>query len=130
MAYKNKEDQAKAARRHYEKNKDTIKARAKEHRKNKRAERYEFVLSLKNNPCTDCGVKYHPAAMDFDHVDGEKSFNIASGYFDTPMHKLIDELAKCELVCSNCHRVRTYNRSSRSGDRNSLIKNLGWIVPT
>jgi len=58
--------------------------------------------------CADCGYNSHPAALDFDHI-GEKSF---------PMHLAVNkkeevflkEIEKCEVVCANCHRIRTQNR--------------------
>ncbi|HKY50143.1 MAG TPA: hypothetical protein VJP45_02690, partial [Candidatus Limnocylindria bacterium] len=66
---------------------------------------------LKRNPCVDCGGVFHPAAMTFDHRPGTtKVADLASlahrgctGLFD-------DELEKCDLVCANCHAVRTYQR--------------------
>ena len=63
-----------------------------------------WLDSLKANPCTDCKRTLHPVAMDFDHVAGEKITEISS----TKCRAFIlDELAKCELVCANCHRERT-----------------------
>lgn len=62
-----------------------------------------------SNPCTDCGGYFHFSMMDFDHVNGDKRSNIAwmkCSNIDT----LKSELDKCELVCSNCHRYRTYTR--------------------
>lgn len=48
--------------------------------------------------------------MDFDHVDGTKvaNINILRNY---STQALSEELAKCELVCSNCHRERTWQRA-------------------
>lgn len=72
----------------------------------KKAERRAYIDKLKSMPCTDCGVKYPPYVMDFDHVRGEKVIKI-SDMMMTTMEKLKAEVAKCELVCSNCHRERT-----------------------
>lgn len=60
--------------------------------------------ALKNHPCVDCGVKYMPAVMEFDHVRGEKKFMINMKTIKRP--DLEEELAKCELRCANCHRTR------------------------
>lgn len=73
------------------------------------AEKKRFLDSLRSVPCTDCGQKFLPCAMDFDHV-GPKSFGIMNKYRDKTMEQLKQEVAKCEVVCANCHRVRTYNR--------------------
>ena len=81
-------------------------------RNNKRQRRSLFrdkLVELKNNPCTDCGQVFHWAAMDFDHVRGRKKFNISQAQ-DIPWHKIEQELKKCELVCANCHRIRSHGR--------------------
>jgi len=64
--------------------------------------------------CQDCGKTYHPYVMDFDHRPGEqKRFEISEGGSRT--HTLLfAELAKCDLVCANCHRLRTWQRTRES----------------
>lgn len=64
---------------------------------------------MKNNPCRDCGDCFPPEAMDFDHVRGKKIASIAQMRSRAWTQVLI-ELAKCELVCANCHRIRTWQR--------------------
>ena len=62
------------------------------------------------NPCMDCKIWYPYYVMDFDHVRGRKHKNV-SELIDTLSKKKIDEeIAKCEVVCSNCHRIRTHKR--------------------
>ena len=110
MAYKDPQDpRAKAARRkHYQNNKEAYLERA-------RAQRKELDLwhrQLKSEPCTDCGGKFHWCAMDFDHLgDEDKVLNVnimvSRGF---ARDRILAEIAKCELVCANCHRVRTWNR--------------------
>jgi hypothetical protein len=60
--------------------------------------------------CKDCGYREHVAALDFDHLPGmEKKFILG----DAGKHSwddVLDEMAKCEVVCANCHRVRTARR--------------------
>ncbi len=72
----------------------------------------ELIDGLKRgNPCADCGLVFHPCAMDFDHVRGQKIDHVSKLSASAISRKrILDELAKCELVCANCHRVRTYNR--------------------
>lgn len=98
----------------YEKNKAKHKADAKRNTQKYRDRYKALVFELKSVPCADCGGKFHPVAMDFDHVLDNKLWNISrmtAHSFD----KLIDEIKKCEVVCSNCHRVRTHNRRLRIG---------------
>lgn len=60
--------------------------------------------------CVECGYNLHPAALDFDHLDPDtKLFTIATG-MSRSWQSLMDEMAKCEIVCANCHRIRTVNR--------------------
>lgn len=66
-----------------------------------------IVRKAKNIPCTDCGQWYPHYVMDFDHVNGKKSFNVGTfGAIST--ERLLAEIAKCDVVCANCHRIRTY----------------------
>lgn len=65
----------------------------------------------KNNPCEDCGGMFHPCAMDFDHVKGEKLYAVSELVLRAwSFEKIQEEIDKCELVCANCHRLRTYLR--------------------
>ena len=57
--------------------------------------------------CRDCGYKQHHVALDFDHVIGEKIINVCNAKSIKQAKK---EIRKCEVVCSNCHRIRTYKR--------------------
>lgn len=70
-----------------------------------------FVDDLKKNPCIDCGVQYPCCAMEFDHVRGDKKFNISiAPRKKYSLDRIREEIDKCELVCANCHAVRTKNR--------------------
>jgi hypothetical protein len=62
--------------------------------------------------CADCGYNAHPAALDFDHLPGEtKLYTIGKLCRDkAPLDAIKAEIAKCEVVCSNCHRIRTCDR--------------------
>jgi hypothetical protein len=64
--------------------------------------------------CMDCGYKAHPAALEFDHLPGtEKLFNIGEQIGSYSREKLWEEIAKCDVVCANCHAIRTANRLLR-----------------
>jgi hypothetical protein len=58
-------------------------------------------------PCFDCGVAYPNYVMDFDHVRGTKDRDVSAC---TTLAMLKREIAKCDLVCANCHRERTFRR--------------------
>lgn len=80
-----------------------------------------YIDELKNQPCTDCGQTYPSYVMDFDHLDGyTKHKNVADLIGErTSIRVIRNELAKCELVCANCHRIRTHTRRNKL-DRPSL----------
>ena len=69
-----------------------------------------WLATKKSDPCMDCGEKFASVAMDFDHVRGEKLTQI-SDMWSWGRDRVLEEIAKCELVCANCHRVRTISRS-------------------
>lgn len=75
-----------------------------------------YIRTIKaTTPCADCGKKYHYCVMDFDHREGEtKLFNLSSAWSQKGQDKVEQEVAKCDIVCSNCHRMRTYNRARHS----------------
>lgn len=111
MPYKDKAKQAESARRHYEANKDVMKARASKYRDSARERLKQIVIEAKDIPCADCGVKYPSYVMDLDHVRGTKvagvSSMVVSGYSEK---RVREEIAKCEVVCANCHRIRTWKK--------------------
>ena len=65
-----------------------------------------------NKPCTDCGQIFHPVCMHWDHLPGYiKSGNISQMVGLAISREIIlEEIAKCELVCANCHALRTHYR--------------------
>jgi hypothetical protein len=73
----------------------------------------QFIIDYKSaTPCVDCGHKFKYYVMQFDHLPQfTKRFAIAK--FHTYTHNLtevINEIKKCDLVCSNCHSERTHQR--------------------
>lgn len=74
-------------------------------------ERIDYINSIKLiTPCTDCKTIYPPCCMDFDHLDASTKLGSINKLRTASWEKLKAEIAKCELVCSNCHRVRTTKR--------------------
>lgn len=71
----------------------------------------EVIEQAKDAPCMDCGQRYPHYVMDFDHRDPtEKLFSVGRG---RGLKALLAEIAKCDLVCANCHRVRTWQHKQR-----------------
>ena len=73
-----------------------------------------YLVEIKDRPCADCGKKYPSYVMDFDHKTDEiKEHEIArmiNGGWSK--EKINNEIKKCEIVCANCHRIRTHSRNA------------------
>lgn len=87
-----------------------------------RIRRRAVVIAAKQKPCMDCGKQYPHYVMDLDHVRGIKVRNV-SGMLDTfSIQRIKDEIEKCDVVCSNCHRERTQKQAiEKFGDTNSML---------
>lgn len=100
-------------RRHYAANRERYirDARARQAREIPR--RLALLLRyLEEHPCADCGER-DPVVLEFDHT-GEKRFSISSGVRDRNWDEVleeIEEIERCDVVCANCHRRRTYRRA-------------------
>lgn len=74
---------------------------------------YKYIREYKErHPCVDCKVQYPYYVMDFDHVRGKKQANVMELVPSLSKKKIDEEIAKCEVVCSNCHRIRTHIRKN------------------
>ncbi len=77
--------------------------------------RHKIVLFVfeykKTHPCVDCGED-DPIVLEFDHlIQKNKEFNIADGcHGGFSLKKIINEINKCDVVCANCHKRRTFER--------------------
>jgi len=93
--------------------------------------RKKTMEDLKAAPCADCKRTFPPECMDFDHVRGEKEYNLGSAYRWISEEVFLKEVAKCELVCACCHRTRSKTRKQSRGrpclflaEGGSELKNL------
>lgn len=89
------------SRRYYEANKEKVKKNVAQRKKDLRVEWLKFKASLS---CAHCG-ETHPATFDFHHIKKDPS--------NRKVHKLLqsqnyggarEEIKKCIVLCSNCHR--------------------------
>lgn len=74
-----------------------------------RAERAAVIQKAKDKPCMDCGVKYPLFIMHFDHRDPSLKVKSVSQMTTHSLKKIQEEIAKCDVVCANCHGIRTHN---------------------
>jgi 5-methylcytosine-specific restriction endonuclease McrA len=112
MPWKDKEKQREAIRKHYYANREVYIKKALMRKQTIR----KWLNEVKESqPCTDCGVDYPYYVMDFDHIR-DKTIEINKLINSCSMTKLKAEIAKCEIVCSNCHRQRTFDRQPKAQD--------------
>lgn len=108
--YNCKECQRQSSREHYQRNQSEIRAKTELSRAEAIRRNTQIIEDyLKEHPCVDCGFS-NPIALDFDHVRGVKLGSISEMKKDgwSP-ETLIEEIAKCEIRCANCHRIRHHN---------------------
>jgi hypothetical protein len=67
----------------------------------------------KGKACIDCKMGYPYYILQFDHVRGTKVANLSDLARVATMEEVIEEVAKCDLVCGNCHAHRSYMRSKK-----------------
>lgn len=73
----------------------------------------ELIIQTKARPCLDCGHEYPYYVMDFDHVN----LSLAA-HHRYALETVRKEIAKCDIICANCHRIRTWIRiSEKNTDR-------------
>lgn len=75
--------------------------------------------------CADCGFNKHPAALDFDHKDPSQKLFLVSGDPKRNWKEMAKEIEKCEVVCANCHRIRTDEKNHYRTARRSPMGNPG-----
>ena len=73
-----------------------------------RQKKRDFRDALKKVPCMDCGNIFPPYCMDFHHRDPKAKRAEMAKLVRYNNTALLEEAAKCDLVCSNCHRIRTW----------------------
>lgn len=82
--------------------------------RNRRAGNRDWYQELKNKtPCAKCGVRYPHYVMDFDHKDPSTKTMCIAKMMGYSKKAILHEINKCELLCANCHREKTYATQDR-----------------
>ncbi len=99
------------AREYYALNKDKQKKQINAARKLRRKATNEWIRKLKEStPCADCHNLFPWYVMDFDHLHSKVTAISEMVPLGRPRDAIKEEIAKCEIVCANCHRIRTFTR--------------------
>ena len=84
----------------------------KEYSRNRARAQRAWLRTLKEGkPCEDCGLTFPHFVLDWHHRNPlDKEFEIANGGLSKGRQTILSEIAKCSLLCANCHRVREYSK--------------------
>lgn len=85
------------------------------HAKQRHQEFGGWLNEIKSQPCTDCGGTFPAICMDFDHRDPATKSFVISHSGTRRRRAMLAEIAKCDVVCANCHRIRTARQHSEGG---------------
>src|SRR5438046_797073 len=74
-----------------------------------------FLRELRSVPCADCGARFEGHQMDFDQRDPAAKIQGGTRMISrSSVERILAEVDKCDIVCANCHRLRTHERRSRA----------------
>jgi hypothetical protein len=109
---KNRERMRELRKKWYENNKESERDKAKVRQSKRRKDFNQWYYEYKSSlSCIKCGFS-HPAAIDFHHRDkSEKNFDPSLMRCHTNKKKFLLEIEKCDVLCSNCHRIFHYNEN-------------------
>ncbi len=108
--------QAEYRREHYLRNRRRYIDRSHRRKQQLWAERTQLLLDyFLDHPCADCG-ETDPVVLEFDRLR-DKRFNIGTKLATHRWEDIVEEIAKCDVVCANCHRRRTARRRSSNPAR-------------
>ncbi len=104
----------------YKKNRKVHIERVRAYRYKKRIEIRSYIWELKGKTPCRCGEN-RPECLDFHHVRGKKTAPVANtNLFNDSLKRVKAEIAKCDIVCANCHRAEHYKRKETNRAAGSL----------
>ena len=111
-------------RAHYHANKEMWRRKRQRYEAKMRA----LILEAKARPCADCGRTWPAMVMEFDHRPGTvKRFNLSDQRARAHGLQAVEaEIAKCDILCPTCHRLRTLRRLGKLPD--SWIKESAAVA--
>lgn len=86
-----------------------------ERNRERRQKHYELLVRIKDVPCMDCGGRFHHCQMEFDHRPDETKLLAIARNRGAKLERLLAEIEKCDIVCANCHALRTWQRQQQKG---------------
>lgn len=68
-----------------------------------------IVVEARSKPCLDCNLPLPDYVKIFSYRQSQTKYQRISNLVSSPTEKLLYELAKCDLICLNCHTIRLHN---------------------
>jgi hypothetical protein len=102
-----------------------VAAKTKKRTTDNRKERDKYIQEYKESRgCQDCRNEGYPGmhpyyVLDADHVRGKKKLNLSRASRTGDLKLIKEELAKCDIVCANHHRIRTHKRKQFKQELNA-----------
>ncbi len=126
MAYKDKEVQAKAQRDHYQRYQTQFRTRTKIRRR----ARKNWLREIKSRMvCRRCPEQFHEC-LHFHHIDDNKDDNVTKMVNELrPIHRIVDEMRKCVVLCANCHAKTHAGLISDFTDEDFTTIDQSFILP-
>ena len=104
-------DMSAASLRHYHTNKERLRPGRTSYTRERRRKHRALVQAIKmEKGCADCGFNEHYAALEFDHLDPTTKRYPINKMYAWSWKAIEAEMAKCDVVCANCHAMRTARR--------------------
>ena len=96
---------------YYKNTADAQRERARARVAKKRERNQQWVTNrMAGESCSKCGVS-DPRVLAFDHISDDKMANVSDLVSrGAALEKLIVEVAKCRVLCHNCHMLHTFDR--------------------
>lgn len=123
-AERNRDKMRQSNREYYARNREARKAKMNSHtpRRIQRARALKAAaVEAFGGRCKDCGFQGPQECFQFDHVRGEKVSSVGRMFTAAAIETLLLELIKCELVCANCHAIRTRLRQQERPHRRGQV---------
>lgn len=111
MPYKNRTDKQQYSKQYNEKwHADNRERRCKQIYERRQQLRDWFTEYKKSLACSRCGFS-HPAVIDFHHAGNKEAAVSRLVAMGCCKERILEEIAKCETLCSNCHRILHYEHA-------------------
>lgn len=93
-----------------------------------RAEKKQKAVDYMGNKCLDCQQNFPNCCYDFHHLDPtKKDLSLSQLVGSRSWEKILIELEKCVMLCSNCHRIRHWKENLEKR-RVSQLETVGFFV--